>query len=221
MFLPVVAAALVLLSIGLYLAFFVAPIEAVMGFAQKIFYFHVPVAWVTFLSVILGAAFSIKYLLGRSEGSDRVARSAVEIAAVFGAMVLVTGPLWAYKAWGTPWVWDVRLTTFLVLELVLLSYLLIRAYAGPEGRKVAPGIAIFGVAQLPLVYFSVDLWRGPHPRVVTSGGLQPEMLAALVVCTLGFMLLYFALLRLRVEQLRCEHLVDDLHLLVEDMEMNS
>jgi heme exporter protein C len=203
-----------LVLLGLYLSFFVAPVEATMGLVQKIFYFHVPVAWLTFLAVVIGAAASVVHVVNKSEDADALAQASLELGALFGLMVLVTGPLWGYKAWGTAWEWDVRLTTFLVLELVLLAYVLLRAYAGRGARALASGIAIFGVVQIPLVYFSVDLWRGQHPpRVVSEGGLHPDMLTALIVCNFGFMLLFVALLGARLTLARVEAEVDALHLL--------
>ncbi|MFW6369115.1 MAG: cytochrome c biogenesis protein [Myxococcota bacterium] len=213
LFFALLASTLFLMALGLYLVFFHAPEEATMGFVQKIFYFHVSSAWACFLAVITGAVSTVVFLANRRDQADRLAHAALEIGAVFGLMVLLTGPLWGYKSWGAPWKWDVRLTTFLVLELVLFAYLLTRAFGGRGARMLSAAIAIFGTAQIPLVYFSVDLWRGQHPpRVVAEGGLHPDMIPALVVCTTAFMLLYLSLLWMRTALGRAEARVDELHL---------
>ena len=103
-----------------------APYESTMGLVQKIFYFHVPSWMAMFLSVfILGVASAI-YLFRRTSATDRLAVAAAEVAAVFGLMGLITGPLWGVKAWGVWWQWDARLTMAVILELILVAYLLLR-----------------------------------------------------------------------------------------------
>jgi heme exporter protein C len=209
----------VLLPLGTYLTFFHAPVEAKMGFVQKIFYFHVPVAWVMFLSVAINAGASLTFLVRKREGADLAARAAAELAVVFGALVLVTGPLWGWKAWGRPWVWDVRLTSSLLLWLVLVAYLVVRAYGGAGARTLAAGLSIFAVVQIPLIYFSVDLWRGTHPpRLVSKGGLNAEMATALFTCTFAFVFVFIILYALRLAIARQEARLDELHLLLEDIE---
>src|SRR5215510_13479176 len=103
-----------------------APIEPVMGVVQKIFYFHVPCAIMLFLSTFVCAGGSIAFLFKGSEKGDRLALSAAELAVLFGACTLVSGPLWGRKAWGVWWQWDARLTTSLLLFLMLIAYLLAR-----------------------------------------------------------------------------------------------
>src|SRR3954453_5790679 len=92
-----------------------APLEPVMGFVQKIFYFHVPCAIMLFLSTFACAAGSIAYLFKGSERGDRIAAAAGELGVLFGACTLITGPLWGRKAWGVWWQWDARLTSSLLL----------------------------------------------------------------------------------------------------------
>ncbi len=208
-----------LISYGAYLSFYVAPVEAQMGFVQKIFYFHVPVAWNIFLGVALAAGASIWYLVTRREGADRAAWAAAELAALFGLMVMVTGPLWAWKAWGRPWVWDVRLTSSLLVWLVMLAYLAVRSFGGRSARSLAAGLAIFAVVQVPLIYYSVDIWRGTHPeRLVAKGALEPEMRTALYTCALGFLALFGVLYALRLAVGRAEAKLDELFLLAEEAE---
>ncbi|RMG17537.1 MAG: hypothetical protein D6729_08650 [Deltaproteobacteria bacterium] len=211
------AAAFGLMAYGTYLAFYVAPIEAQMGFIQKIFYFHVPVAWNMFLGVGIAAGASIWYLVTRKESADRAAWAAAELGALFGLMVMVTGPLWAWKAWGRPWVWDVRLTSSLLVWLIMLAYLAVRSFGGPSARSLAAGLAIFAVVQVPLIYYSVDIWRGTHPqRLVAKGALEPEMRAALYTCAFGFLALFFTLYAVRLGVGRARAEMDALYLLAEE-----
>jgi len=219
LFFACVAIAALLLMEGTWLAFFHAPVEMKMGFVQKIFYFHVPAAWIMFLSVAVNAVASIVYLVKRSEKADRAARAAAEIAVVFGVMVLVTGPLWGWKAWGKPWVWDVRLTSSLLLWLVLVAYLVVRAFGGAGARSLSAGLAIFAVVQVPLIYFSVDLWRGTHPpRLISKGGLNAEMATALFTCTFAFIFLFVAIYALRLAFGLQANQLDSLHLRLEELE---
>jgi heme exporter protein C len=183
-----------------------APLEPVMGLVQKIFYFHVPSATMLFLSTFVCAGGSIAYLFKGSEAGDRVAVSAAELAVLFGLCTLVTGPLWGRKAWGVWWQWDARLTSSLLLELIMIAYLLARRYAGPAGRKLSAALALFAAIDVPLVYKSVDIWRTVHPQTTVVPSLDPRMRPAfwssfalvLLVWSLLFML------RLRLEGARAE-----------------
>src|ERR1700687_5975756 len=107
-----------------------APYEATMGLVQKIFYYHLPSAWIFLLSAIVCGVASARFLFGGSPRQDRLAHAAAELTVLFGAIVLVTGPLWARKAWGVWWQWDVRLTSSLLMELIFVAYLLVRQYGG-------------------------------------------------------------------------------------------
>ena len=136
-----------------------APYESTMGLVQKIFYVHFPSWMAMFLSVfILGVASAI-YLFRRTPATDQLAVAAAEVAAVFGLMGLITGPLWGVKAWGVWWQWDARLTTALILWMVFVAYLLLRKYGGPGSDKLSAVVGLFGMALVPFVYFSVNVWR--------------------------------------------------------------
>ena len=141
-----------------------APYESTMGLVQKIFYFHVPSWMAMFLSVfILGVASAI-YLFRRTPAADRLAVAAAEVAAVFGLMGLITGPLWGVKAWGVWWQWDMRLTMAVILELILVAYLLLRQYGGAGSERLAASLGIFAMANVPFLYVSTEIWRTVHPR---------------------------------------------------------
>jgi heme exporter protein C len=183
-----------------------APLEPVMGFVQKIFYFHVPCAIMLFVSTFTCAGGSIAYLFKGSEAGDRLAVSAAELSVLFGACVLVSGPLWGRKAWGVWWQWDARLTSSLLLVLMMIAYLLARRFAGPAGRKLAAALALFAAIDVPLVYKSVDIWRTVHPRTTVVPTLDPSMRpafwSAFALITLVWSLLLG--LRLRLESARAE-----------------
>lgn len=194
-----------MVSVAVWMVFFYAPTEKMMGFVQKIFYFHVPAAWVMFMAVATTALGSVMYLIKRTERWDRVGDAGVELAILFGIMVMITGPLWGRKAWGAYWVWDVRLTSSLVLILTLVACKIVRGYAGASAKQVASGLAIFAVLNSVFVYYSVDIWRGTHPpRLIAKGGLDVEMKETLWFCVFTFLVLFICLLwtRLRLARLR-------------------
>ncbi len=194
-----------------YMVFFHAPTEKVMGFVQKIFYFHVPSAWNMFLGVGVAAVGSVMYLVKRTDKWDRIGDAGVELAVLFGAMVLISGPLWGRKAWGAFWVWDVRLTSSLVLVLTLVACKMVRGYAGAEAKKIAAGLAVFAVINSAFVYYSVDIWRGTHPPKLVAT-LAPAMKQTFWFSTLTFLIAFFVLLTLRLRTGRLQSALDRLHL---------
>ncbi|HXU72665.1 MAG TPA: cytochrome c biogenesis protein CcsA [Polyangia bacterium] len=193
-----------------------APFEASMGFVQKIFYYHVPVCWITFLATFVCALGSAMFLFGKSEAGDRLAASAGELVVLFGSCMLVTGPLWGRKAWGTYWTWDVRLTTALLLFIIFVAYLFARKYGGPGSRRLAAGLALFGAADVPLIYFSVSIWRTIHPKTTVVSSLPRGFAIPFAVSMVTFTILFFALLYMRVGLERARARVDELHLEAED-----
>ncbi len=197
-----VAAALGLFA-GAYMAFFYAPTEARMGFVQRIFYFHVPAAWLMLLSAPLVAIGSIGYLLRRRDPWDHLADAAVEFAILFGILVLITGPLWGRKAWGAYWAWDARLTSTLVLVLILIACKIVRSYAGANAKQVAAGLGVLAVLNAIFVWKAVDLWKGTHPEKLVST-LEPRMSLTLWVCFFAFQLTYVALLWARLRYARLQ-----------------
>lgn len=202
-------AAAVTLFIGAYMAFFYAPTERVMGFIQKIFYFHVPAAWMMLLAAPLMAVGAIGYLITRKNGWDRVSDAAVELAILFGILVLVTGPLWGRKAWGVYWVWDARLTSTLVLVLTLIACKIVRSYAGPSAKQVAAGLSVLAVLNGWFVWKAVDIWRGTHPEKLVDT-LEPRMKLTFWICVLAFHLAFGALLWSRIRLAALEDALADL-----------
>jgi heme exporter protein C len=203
--------ALVVLTTLSYVAtiheiFYRAPTELRMGIVQKIFYFHVPSAYCMYIGAAACCVGSAAYLLRPTDARDALGRAGAEMAVVFGAIVLTTGPLWAAKAWGFYWTWDPRLTTSLLSVMIYVSYLVLRAFTGDgEGeRKFAAALGILGAANLPIIHYSVQKFSGQHPTVITAkgGGLQhPDMKLSLTMGFVSFTLFAILLLwaRVRVE----------------------
>jgi heme exporter protein C len=175
------------------------------GLAQKIFYFHVPAAYA--LYVCGGVCFiaSALYLANPSDKKDAWAKAGAECASIFGGMVMVSGPLWAKKAWGVYWTWDPRLTSLLLSILIYVALVVLRRFAGTGDaeRRFAAAFGILGTAILPIVHYSVQLWGGNHPKVLKAnggGGLQdPAMVQALLGGFFAMTLLAALLLTLRAQ----------------------
>src|SRR2546421_7584184 len=164
-----------------------------MGLVQKFFYCHLPSAWIFRLSAIVCGIASARYLFRGSARQDRLAYAAAELTVLFGAIVLVTGPLWARKAWGVWWQWDVRLTASLMGWMVSVAYLLLRRYGGPGSDKLAAGLALFGMANVPFIYISVNYWRTIHPQTTVVPTL-PFSMGFPLSFTVSTFLLCFVLL---------------------------
>jgi heme exporter protein C len=193
-----------------------APYESTMLLIQKVFYFHVP-SWIalTCAITVCGVASAI-YLFKGSAVADRYAVAGAELTALFGICGLVTGMLWARKAWGIWWEWDARLTMAFMLELVFVGYLLVRKFGGPGSEKLSAGMGIFGAATAPFIYKSVDWWRTIHPKTTVIPTLEPSMYGPFLFCTVAFVLLFVLLLMLRVALENERAALDELYLAEED-----
>ena len=209
LFVPLLALSTALLVATIYWTFIKAPIEAQMGIVQKIFYFHVPSAYAMYIGATACFIGSVMYLLKPTDARDALARAGAEVAIIFGAIVLITGPLWAAKAWGYFWTWDPRLTTAMLSWLVYVAYSVLRGFSGdgPGERKFAAALGILGAANLPIIHYSVQKWGGQHPMVVTGkgGGLQHvDMKIAFWLGMIAFTFFAATLLwaRVRLEMVR-------------------
>ena len=184
----------------LYLIFIWVPTERNLGVSQRIFYFHVPIAWVGFLAFFFVLVGSVGYLWKRTPGWDQLAYSAAELGVLFTTLMLVTGILWAKPVWGVWWTWEPRLTTSLMLWLIYVAYLMLRAYSpkGDQGARFASVLGIVGFIDVPLVYLSIYLWRTVHPQALVgpaaTGELDSSMRLLLMISTLTFTLLFAYLL---------------------------
>jgi heme exporter protein C len=214
-FVPLVLVALVMFGAAPFVVAN-APFEQTMGLVQKIFYYHVPSAMLMFVSAFVCGIASAVYLFRRSAAADRVALAAGELVVLFGAIVLVTGPIWARKAWGVWWEWDARLTSSLLLWMIFLAYMLVRRFGGPGSEKLAGAMALFGMANVPFVYVSVNYWRTLHPKTSVVMTLAPGMRGAFWLCVAAFVILYVLLLTVRKRLEDTHAQVEQLHLALED-----
>lgn len=210
----------VILTGGLFAAapFYIAtaPYEATMGLIQRIFYFHVPSWFAMFMAAFICGIQSAIYLFRGRARADRIASAAAELTVVFGLCGLVTGPLWARKAWGVWWEWDPRLTMSLVVWMIFLAYLLLRKFGGPGSEKLSAAVALFGVANIPFVYVSVNVWRTIHPTTNVIPSLPPGMRGPMWFSAVAFLLLCGLLLTLRVRLEDQRARLEDLYLRIED-----
>ncbi|NIR51644.1 cytochrome C assembly protein [candidate division KSB1 bacterium] len=191
---------LIAMVVDLYLIFMFAPEEGSMGQVQRIFYFHVPSAWVSFLAFFVVFCGSVAYLWKKERKYDSWANSSAEIGVIFATLVLITGPIWARPVWNTWWEWSPRLTLFLVLWFIYVAYLMLRNFV-EDKEKSARFAAVFGIVgfiDVPIVYMSIRLWRDIHPSPVIAGGddsgLHPDMKIAFFFSLFTFTLLFFYLL---------------------------
>lgn len=185
-------------------AAYFTPLEAKQGAAQKIFYIHVPAAWVAFLAFFLVAVASGVYLWLRDPRLDRFAESSAEVGVMFTTVVLITGPLWAKPIWGTWWAWwDVRLVSTLFLWFIYVSYIVLRgAIESPELRaRYSAILGILGALLIPFIHLSVYLFSTMHPMPIVgkpgNPSLPGEMLLTLLLSLGAFTLLYVAFVRSR------------------------
>ena len=193
-----------------------APYESTMGLVQKIFYFHASCGMAMFLTAFTSGIGSAAYLFTRKPWADRLAVAGAELTVIIGLLVLVTGPLWARKAWGVWWVWDPRLTSTLVMWMIFNAYLLLRRYGGAGSELLAAAVSLFGMANVPFVYWSVNVWRTLHPKTSVIPTLQPGMRGPFWFCVTAFILLTIVILALRTELEKRRQELDALYLAVED-----
>jgi heme exporter protein C len=187
-------------AISPWLAFEKAPLAPYyeLLFNQKIFYFHVPCAWVMFVAAFTSGIASIGYLRSRDPGWDDVAWAAGDMVTLFGALVLTSGPIWAKASWGVYWKWDARLTTSLLLWMIFVAYSLVRRYGGLGSERLAAGMAVFGMADVPLIYFAVNLWKTQHPENTVVRSLAPGMRPPFYLASVTFVLFFVVLLVARL-----------------------
>lgn len=211
-----------LVAISLFLIFFVAreAVDEMGGQLQRIFYVHVPSAWVAYLGFAIVFIASIAYLRTGTRRWDLLAHAAAEVGVVFCSLVLITGPIWAKPVWGTYWQWDARLTSALVLWLTYVGYLFLRGLAtNPDGvGRIAAVVGIVGFINVPIVHFSVYWWRTLHPsgptpaNPVEASGLGGPELLAFFTSLIAFTLLAGWLLAVRVRLGYLSERVNDLEL---------
>lgn len=226
----------VLSTIGFLLAFFwaspvngaaVSGVEMVGGqmvtnvllLSQKIFYFHMPVAITSFLALAFAGYYAVRFLMTKNRRFDTCSKIAMEIALVFVACTMISGDLWTRFEWGVWWTWDPRLTTYLILMLIIIAYFILRnAIDEPERRAVYGAVlSIIALIDVPICFMVTRLIPSSvHPVVVREGGMSPDMAVTLVFCLVGIVMIGFALYRLRFRQVRLSERVEALKEQLED-----
>ena len=209
------AITLVLISAGLYWGLIKAPPDAFQGDSQRIMYLHIPSILVAYLSFFLVFVGSCLYLWKREQRDDNLAHAAAEIGVLFTALTIIEGSIWGRPTWGVWWTWDARLTLTAILLLIFIGYLMLRALIDDESRAASAAaiLGIIGFLDIPLIHMSVYWWRTLHqppsilrPDKVPWENIHPELLTALAINFVAFLLLYFYLLalRLRLGEMRQE-----------------
>lgn len=194
--------------------------DASGGPLQRIFYVHVPAAWVAYLGFAFVFIGSIAYLRTNERRWDLLAHASAEIGVVFCTLVLITGPIWAHPVWGTWWQWDARLTSALVMWLTYVGYLFLRGLVTDPNKvgRLAAVVGVVGFINVPIVHFSVYWWRTLHPEGPTpaaldrSSGLGGPELLAFFTSLAAFTLLFAWLLALRMRLGRVSDEVERLEL---------
>lgn len=185
-FRPLIFFFLFLSAVGSYLAIFIAPPDKLQGDAQRIMYIHVPSAWIGLSFIIISAIASVIYITKKRNWADYFAWSFAKVGAVFTFIALATGSIWGRPIWGVWWVWEARLTTTLILFLIYIAYILsgIEKSTREKTKRLRATISIIGAANVPLIWFSVKIWRTLHQEfsIIRKGGpsISPEMLKVLL-----------------------------------------
>ncbi len=205
---------------ALWMVFYYAPLEEVMNYVQKIFYFHIANAWVGMLGFLAAAVAGILYLVKKDLKWDLVELAAVEISIVFFSITIVSGSIWAKPTWGTWWTWDPRLTTAAILEMVYLAYLLLRqGIEDPERRaRFSAVYTLVGSLSVPATFFSIILWQTIHPEILGGGnsggvgsfGMTPPMLLTMFYCLATFSFVFVTLFWYRIRLGRLAERVESL-----------
>jgi heme exporter protein C len=181
--------------------------------SQKIFYFHMPSAIVSFIALVFACYYSVRFLMTKHQRFDTCAKVAMQIALVFVIMTMITGDLWTRFEWGVWWTWEPRLTTYLILMLIIIAYFVLRnAIDEPERRGVyAAVIGIIATIDVPICFMVTRLIPSSvHPVVLREGGMTADMGMTVAVCMIGLLLVGFGLYRMRFRQVRLQERLQDL-----------
>jgi heme exporter protein C len=200
-------------AVSLYLVFFYAPREAIMGDVQRVFYYHVAAGWVGALAFLVAAVAGVIYLVRKDRKWDKVAFASVEIGVIFTLINIVSGSIWARPIWNTWWTWDPRLVTATIMELIYIAYLMLRQGVEDPDRRARFGAvySIIGFISVPITFLSIRIFRTIHPVVVGSGDptatgafdMTPQMRVAFFFSLFTFTFIYASLFwhRLRMQNL--------------------
>ena len=187
--------------------------------SQKIFYFHMPIAIVSFVALAFACYYSIRFLMTKNARFDTCARVCMEVALVFVICTMITGEMWERFEWGTWWTWEPRLTTYLILMLIVIAYFVLRAAVeDPERRGVyASVVSIIALIDVPICYMVTRLIPSSlHPVVLREGGMTMDMGITVAVVMVGMMMVGFGIYRLRFRSVRLQERVEAVKEQLED-----
>ncbi|MFQ5484027.1 MAG: cytochrome c biogenesis protein [Desulfobacterales bacterium] len=204
---------------ALYAIFIYAPVEKTMGIVQKIFYLHVPAAFLSFFAFFITFLASIVYLYQKDQKWDVIAYCSAEIGVLFCSIVLITGPIWAKPVWNVWWTWDPRLTTTLILWFIYLAYLMLRGVVRENQRaNLSAVFGIIGFANVPITFFAIRLWRTIHPVVITARGINisKPMKYTLLLTFCAFFLFFLSLLKNRIKLERAKIKTENIKAIYEE-----
>ena len=183
-----------LMALTLWMIFLWVPTEINQGNIQRSLYFHVPVAWIAMVAIVLVAVASVAYLKTRDEKWDRLAVAGAETGVIFAALMLITGMVWAKPVWGVWWTGEPKLTTTLILFFIYVAYLMFRAYfpPGEQRRRLAAIIGLMGAIDTPIIYYGAQLWERAHPSAVvgSDSSIDGPIGLTWMVATLTFSVLF-------------------------------
>ena len=171
------ALAAILALVGLYIGFFLAPTDATQGEAYRIIFIHVPAAWMSMVIYLIMAAWAGMGLILNTRLSSMMAQALAPTGALFTFIALWTGALWGKPTWGAWWVWDARLTSELILLFLYIGYMSLTAAIDDPRRADKAGaiLALVGVVNVPIIYFSVIWWNTLHQGASVSLTKAPSM----------------------------------------------
>ena len=198
------AGAALLAAAGLYVGFFVAPTDAQQGEAYRIIFIHVPAAWMSMFLYVVMAFWAALGIALNTRLSGMMASAIAPTGALFTFIALWTGSLWGKPTWGTYWVWDARLTSELILLFLYFGFMALKAAIDDPRRADRAGavLAIVGVVNVPIIYYSVQWWNTLHQGASVSLTRAPSMaatmLAGMLVMALAFWLYSIAVSMVRV-----------------------
>jgi heme exporter protein C len=204
------AAAAITAAAGLWIAFFVAPTDAQQGEAYRIIFVHVPASWMSMFLYVVMAGWAGLGLALNTRLSSMMAHAIAPTGAMFAFLSLWTGALWGRPTWGTYWVWDARLTSELVLFFLYLGYMALNAAIDDPRRadRASAVLALVGVVNVPIIYFSVQWWNTLHQGASVSLTRAPSMamtmLAGMLVMAIAFWMYSIAVALARVRSIILE-----------------
>jgi len=210
---PLLILALTLSIVGLYAMLVWAPVEVTLGESYRVFYLHVPAAWVAYLALGMSLVSSILYLKTKNSKFDTFAEVTAILGVLYATLTIILGSIWANVAWGTYWNWDPRETTTLILWISYAGYLGLRAsIENVEKRAVLPAIYnIFAFSTVPLSYISVIYWQTLHPQIVTGEGISTtsDMITTLLLNLVASSVMFLFFLNLLYRIRRAERVLDE------------